>query len=72
MMMAISLALTYGCTGAAYKDALCKLSTGSEGVATHYAEYVEKEPDPDTKSARAAEAEQFSKAVDEAKQQCSK
>jgi predicted nucleic acid-binding Zn-ribbon protein len=65
------LVLTWGCGGAVYKDALCKLSSGSDEVASHYAEYVEKEVDPDTKAARQAESEQFAKAVAEAKLQCS-
>jgi hypothetical protein len=47
------------------------LSTGSEGVATHYAEYVQNEPDASTKTAREAEAKQFQAAIAEAKQECS-
>jgi hypothetical protein len=74
-MKPISLILTAsflvtGCGGGMYRDALCKLSVGSEGVATHYAEYVSNEPDASTKAAREAESKQFQAAVAEAKQQC--
>jgi hypothetical protein len=58
-----------GCC-ATYKDALCKLSQGSQGVSKHYAEYVANEPDPATKTARQAEATQFSAAVQEAANTC--
>jgi hypothetical protein len=55
-----------------YKDALCRLSNASSGVANHYQEYVDKEPDPDTKQARSAEATQFKEAVKEAATTCGK
>lgn len=62
--------LAAGC-GGAYKDALCKLSSSSVLVATHYSEYVAAETDAMTKAAREAEAKQFKKAIDEGQQQCS-
>jgi hypothetical protein len=55
-----------------YKESLCKLSEGSAGVATHYEGYVASEQDASTKEARQAEAKQFRKTIDEAKQQCPK
>jgi hypothetical protein len=60
-----------GCA-ATYKNALCDLSKASAGVANHYQEYVDKEPDPDTKQARSAEATQFKEAVKEAATTCGK
>jgi hypothetical protein len=55
-----------------YKDALCKLSDGSAGVANHYEGYVQAEQDPATKNARMAEVTQFRGAIEEAKKQCKK
>jgi hypothetical protein len=73
-MTFFGLAVALGAVGCAtpYKDALCRLSNGSTGVATHYAEYVNADTDADRKAARQAEATQFQQAIDEGKQQCAK
>lgn len=76
MIRRVSLALVLalgalGC-GTAYKNALCNLSTASAGVSTHYQQYVDAEPNADTKAAREAEATQFKQAVAEAATTCAK
>ena len=66
----LCIAVLAGGCGGAYKDALCKLSSSSVLVATHYSEYVAAETNAMTKAAREAEAKQFKKAVDEGQLQC--
>ncbi len=60
---------TGGCCSL-YKNALCDLGNASAGIATHYGEYVAAEPDAARKAARTAEADEFKRAVEAAKQKC--
>ncbi len=68
-LLVLIAAATSGCCSL-YKNALCDLGNASAGVATHYGEYVAAEPDAARKAARSAEADEFKRAVEAAKQKC--